>query len=62
MPYAEGRVYHDADSHLMETDPLRPFEASLHNTTDRARQRFYSGNFADMMGMAPADVAKDSRL
>jgi hypothetical protein len=65
MPYAEGRVYYDADSHLMQTsdkDPLRRFEASLHNTTDRARQRFYSGNFADMMGMAPADVAKDSRL
>jgi predicted TIM-barrel fold metal-dependent hydrolase len=33
-------------------DPLGKFEASLADTDDAARGRFYSGNFADMMGLA----------
>ena len=33
-------------------DPLGKFEASMAGTSDAAKERFYSGNFADMMGMA----------
>ena len=32
-------------------DPLARFEASLSNVGEAAKQRFYAGNFADMMGM-----------
>src|SRR5262249_4249310 len=41
MPYAEGRVYHDADSHVMETpDWLLPY-ADPH-VRDRMRPLFVS--------------------
>ena len=33
-------------------DPLGRFEASLSGVGDGAKERFYSRNFADMMGMA----------
>jgi len=33
-------------------DPLARFEASLEGASDSAKERFYSGNFADMMGWA----------
>jgi predicted TIM-barrel fold metal-dependent hydrolase len=32
-------------------DPLKRFEASMAGCSDAARQRFYAGNFADMMGI-----------
>jgi predicted TIM-barrel fold metal-dependent hydrolase len=35
-------------------DPLRRFEDSLGAVGDEARERFYSGNFAEMMGMVAA--------
>jgi len=35
-------------------DPLKRFENSLLGIDDDAKQRFYSGNFADLMGMTPA--------
>jgi predicted TIM-barrel fold metal-dependent hydrolase len=34
-------------------DPLARFEASMAGTSDAAKERFYSANFADMLGMAP---------
>lgn len=34
-------------------DPLARFEASLEGVREAARERFYSGNYAEMMGMAP---------
>ena len=37
-------------------NPLERFEDSLEGTSDEARERFYSGNFAEMMGMAPVTV------
>lgn len=37
-------------------DPLARFEASLEGVGEDARHRFYAGNFADMMGMAAAQV------
>jgi predicted TIM-barrel fold metal-dependent hydrolase len=33
-------------------DPLRRFEASLEGIDEAAKERFYSGNFAEMMGIA----------
>ena len=33
-------------------DPLRRFEASLDGIAEAAKERFYSGNFAEMMGIA----------
>ena len=33
-------------------DPLKNFEASLSSVSDDAKERFYSGNFAEMMGSA----------
>jgi predicted TIM-barrel fold metal-dependent hydrolase len=33
-------------------DPLRRFEASLDGIDEAAKERFYSGNFAEMMGIA----------
>jgi hypothetical protein len=33
-------------------DPLGHFEDSLQGTAEVAKERFYSGNFADMMGLA----------
>ena len=35
-------------------DPLRRFEDSLGDIGEEARERFYSGNFAEMMGMVAA--------
>jgi predicted TIM-barrel fold metal-dependent hydrolase len=35
-------------------DPLGRFEATMDGLSDAARERFYSGNFADLMGLAPA--------
>ena len=35
-------------------DPLGRFEATMDGVSDAARERFYSGNFADLMGLAPA--------
>jgi uncharacterized protein len=35
-------------------DPLGRFEATMENVSGPARERFYSGNFADFMGLAPA--------
>ncbi len=32
-------------------DPLGRFESSLQGTSDEARERFYSRNFAEMMGL-----------
>jgi predicted TIM-barrel fold metal-dependent hydrolase len=32
-------------------DPLARFESSLEGASDEARERFYSGNFVDMMGI-----------
>ena len=37
-------------------NPLERFEQSLENVNDEAKERFYSGNFAEMMGMAPVTV------
>jgi uncharacterized protein len=37
-------------------NPLRRFEDSLTSVDEKAKQRFYSGNFADMMGMTTAAV------
>jgi len=34
-------------------DPLARFEASLAGVGEAAKERFYSGNFADLMGMVP---------
>jgi hypothetical protein len=51
MPYA--------DIHLMETsDWLAGYAWSARP----AKRLFYSGDFADMMGMAPAILLKDPRL
>ena len=33
-------------------NPIERFEASLGNTSESAKEKFYSGNFAEMMGMA----------
>jgi len=35
-------------------DPLGRFEATMDGLSDAARERFYSGNFADLMGLAAA--------
>jgi predicted TIM-barrel fold metal-dependent hydrolase len=35
-------------------DPLGRFETSMAGVSDSAKERFYSGNFAAMMGMSPA--------
>ncbi|HZM40997.1 MAG TPA: amidohydrolase family protein, partial [Acidimicrobiales bacterium] len=35
-------------------DPLGRFEATMEDVSGPARERFYSGNFADLMGLAPA--------
>ncbi len=35
-------------------DPLGRFEATMDGVSDAARERFYSANFADLMGLAPA--------
>jgi hypothetical protein len=35
-------------------DPLARFEHTLAGVSDDARERFYSGNFAEMMGMLAA--------
>jgi len=56
MPYAEGRLFYDADSHVMETpewlpahaDPafrerIRPFSLGSTGTTDRVRQMIERG-------------------
>ncbi|HSS08430.1 MAG TPA: hypothetical protein VLL25_01000, partial [Acidimicrobiales bacterium] len=32
-------------------DPLKRFENSLVGTSEQAKERFYSGNFGDLMGM-----------
>jgi hypothetical protein len=37
-------------------DPLKRFESSLLGIDDDAKQRFYSSNFADLMGMTPAAI------
>ena len=38
-------------------DPIARFEASLQGISEEARERFYSRNFAEMMGMGwPADL------
>lgn len=37
-------------------DPLARFEDSMAGVSDAAKERFYSGNFADMLGMAPVAV------
>lgn len=34
-------------------DPLARFEDSMAGVSEAAKERFYSGNFFDMMGMAP---------
>ena len=34
--------------------PIRRFEASLGDCTERVRQRFYCDNFVDLMGSAIA--------
>jgi predicted TIM-barrel fold metal-dependent hydrolase len=34
-------------------DPLGRFEASLGDASSGARERFYAGNFAELIGMAP---------
>ena len=46
MPYASGRVIHDADAYIMR------FEASMQaaGTTEHRKQRFYCDNFVDLMG------------
>jgi predicted TIM-barrel fold metal-dependent hydrolase len=33
-------------------DPLSRFEATMEDVSGPARERFYSGNFADLMGLA----------
>ncbi|HBZ69681.1 MAG TPA: hydrolase [Deltaproteobacteria bacterium] len=33
-------------------DPLRRFDCSLESVSERAKQRFYSANFAEMLGLA----------
>jgi uncharacterized protein len=33
-------------------DPVRRFEETMHDVSAEARQRFYSGNYAEMMGFA----------
>lgn len=38
-------------------DPLRKFRGCLEGVDDEAQERFYAGNFAEMMGMAPVTVA-----
>ena len=56
MPYAEGRLFYDADSHVMETpewlpayadpafrDRIRPFSLGSTGTTDRVRQMIERG-------------------
>ena len=35
-------------------DPLKRFDGSLEGASEEAIEKFYSGNFADMMAMAPA--------
>jgi uncharacterized protein len=35
-------------------DPLARFEDSMQGVSEEAKERFYSGNFAEMMGMVPA--------
>jgi hypothetical protein len=37
-------------------DPLGRFEASLGDVSAEAGDRFYAGNFAEMMGLQPATV------
>lgn len=37
-------------------NPLERFESSLEGVGDEAKERFYSGNFAEMMGMAAVSV------
>ncbi len=51
MPYAHRRM-HDADSHVMETgrNPIKRFEESMGSLSEPHKQRFYVGNFADLMG------------
>jgi len=35
-------------------NPIRRFESSMHDVSERARQRFYRDNFVDLMGSVPA--------
>ena len=37
-------------------DPLARFESSMAGVGDDAKAKFYSGNFADMLGMAPVSA------
>lgn len=37
-------------------DPLGRFESTMEGVSEEARERFYSGNYAELMGMVPATV------
>ena len=37
-------------------DPIKRFDASLEGTSAEAIEKFYSGNFAEMMAMAPVSA------
>ena len=37
-------------------DPLARFESTMDGVSDEARERFYSGNYAELLGMVPAAV------
>ena len=67
MPYAQGRIFNDADSHVMETrdwmtryaDPgirerLAPLDLTAGGVAEDAKHRFYTSNFVEMMGARAA--------
>ena len=50
MPYAEGRTFYDADSHIMEqADFLKDFADPGY--PEQTLERFYSQNFARLFGL-----------
>ena len=38
-------------------DPLARFKAAMPGVSEQTKERFYSGNFADMMGLQPASTS-----
>ena len=55
MPYAEGRTYYDADSHVMEIDDWLPQYADP-DVRDRIRP-LYLGGAGKLASKAVADAA-----